>query len=100
MLKAVQMFMLSTNTRQLATLLVIIVKGERTTLLGRSQIILGWSNIHYTTNPGLHELLSKYSNIFQGGFENFKGYKVKINANLNAIHCFYKAWTVPYAIKV
>ena len=84
-----------------ATLPLVVVKGEGPTLLGRnwlSQIRLDWSEIHYATSPGLQELLSKYSNVFQGlGY--FKGYEVKMNVDPNATPRFYKAHTVPYAMR-
>ena len=53
---------------QTAILPQIVVKGKGPTLLGRnclSKIGLNWSQIHYTTCPGLHDLLAKYSGVFQ-----------------------------------
>ena len=87
---------------QTATLPLVIVKGEGPTLLGRnwlSQIRLNWSKIHYTTSPGLHELLTKYSEVFQEGLGSFKEYEAKINVDPNAVPRFYKARTVPYAMR-
>ena len=47
----------------------------------------------------MQELLSKYSNVFQEGLGDFKGYKAKINVDRNATPRFYKARTVPYAMR-
>ena len=87
---------------QTATLPLVIVKGEGPTLLGRnwlSQIRLNWSKIHYTTSPGLHELLTKYQEVFQEGLGSLKGYEAKINVDPNATPRFYKARSVPYAMR-
>ena len=78
---------------QTATLPLVIVKGEGPTLLGRnwsSQIRLNWSKVYYTASPGLHELLTKNSEVFQKGLGSFKGYEAKINVEPNAALRFYK----------
>ena len=77
----------------------MVVKGTGPTLLDRnwlSQIRLNWSQIHYTTYPGLHDLLA---GVFQEGLGSFKGYEAKINVDPNASPRFYKARTVPYAMR-
>ena len=56
------------------------------------QVKLG--EIHFTTSPGLHELLTNYSDVFQEGLGSFKGYEVKINVNPDATPRFHKARTV------
>jgi len=65
-----------------------------------SQIRLNWSKIHYTTNPGLHELLSNYSEVlqFQEDLGSFEGYEANIKVDPNATPQFCKAQTVPYAM--
>ena len=78
----------------------MVVNGEWPTLLGRNwltQIRLDWSQIHYTTSPDLHELLTKYSEVFQKGLGSFRGYEVRIEVDHNATPCFFKSGTVPYA---
>ena len=60
---------------QTTTLPLVVVKGDGPTLLGRNwltQIRLNWNEIHYTNNPGLHELLGKYSENFPGTSWNLK----------------------------
>ena len=57
---------------QIATLPLVIVKGEEPTILWLNQIRFNWSKIHYTTNPGPHELLTNYSEAFQEGLQSFK----------------------------
>ena len=87
---------------QTATLPLVVVKGKGPTLLGRnwlSKIRLNWSQIHYTTCPGLHDLLAKYSGVFQEGLGSFKEYEAKINVDPDASPQFYKARTVPYAMR-
>ena len=53
---------------------------------------------HYTTSPGLHELLAKYPEVFQEGLGSLKGYEAKINVDPSATPCFFKARSVPYAM--
>ena len=87
---------------QTAILPLVIVRGEGPTLLGRnwlSQIRLNWRKIHCSTSTGLHELLTTYSEVFQDGLGSFKGYEATINVDSNATPRFYKARTVPYAMR-
>ena len=86
---------------QTATLL-LVVKGEGPTLLGRNwleKIKLNWSQIHYTFQPGLHELLGRYPEIFQEGLGTFKNYEAKIEVDPEATPRFCKARTIPYAMR-
>ena len=49
----------------------VVVMGEGPTLLGRnwlSKIRLNWSQIHYTSSQGLHDLLGKYGEEVLGTF--------------------------------
>ena len=87
---------------QTTTLPLVVVKGDGPTLLGRNwltHIRLNWNEIHYTNNPGLHELLGKYSEIFQERLGTFKGYEAKIEVDPNATPRFNKARTIPYAMR-
>ena len=87
---------------QTATLPLVVVKEQGPTLLGRnwlSQLKLNWSEIHYSTSPGLPDLLTKYSEVFQEGLGSFKGYEATINVDPTATPRFYKARTVPYAMR-
>ena len=77
----------------------IYTKGEGPTLLGRNWLSQIWSKIHYTTSPGLHELLAKYPEVFQEGLGSLKGYEAKISVDPNATPCFFKARSVPYAMR-
>jgi len=83
---------------QTATLPLVIVEGEGPTLLGQNwliQIRLNWSKI---TSPGLHELLTKYPEVYQEGLRSLWGYEAKINVDSNATPHFYIACSVPYAM--
>ena len=51
------------------------------------------------TSPGLHELLSKYDELFQEHLGTFKDYKAKIMVDPGATPRFCKAHTVPYAMR-
>ena len=55
---------------QTAPLTLVVVKGEGPTLLGRNwleKIKLNWGQIHYTLTPGLHQVLGKYTQVFEEG---------------------------------
>ena len=87
---------------QTTTLPLVVVKWGGPTLLGRnwlSKIRLNWDKIHYMTSPGLHELLSKYDELFQERLGTFKDYEVKIEVDPGATPCFCKARTVPYTMR-
>lgn len=62
---------------QAATLPLVVVKGDGPTLFGRNWLSKNWEEIHYTTNPGLHELLRQYDEIFQECLGTLKGYEAK-----------------------
>ena len=64
-----------------------------------SKLRLNWSEIHYATNPGLHQLLSEYDSIFQGGLGTFKGYEAKVEVDPDATPKFCKARTLPYTMR-
>ena len=88
---------------QTATLPLVVVKGDGPTLLRRNwlgQIRLNWSKIHHVTSPGLQELLSQYSEVFQEGLGKFKGHAVKLEIDPNATPRFCKAKAVPYSMRV
>ena len=81
---------------------LIVVKGDRPTLLGRSwlaKIQLNWREIHSLSSSGLQELLSQYDDVFQEGLGTFQGYEAKIEVTPNATPRFCKARTVPYSIR-
>ncbi len=64
-----------------------------------SKIRLNWDKIHYMTSPGLHELLSKYDELFQEHLGTFKDYKAKIEVDPGVTPRFCKARMVPYAMR-
>lgn len=87
---------------QTAKLPLVVVKGEGPTLMGRnwlSQIRLNWSQIHYTSSQGLHEILGKYGEIFQEGLGTFKDYEARIEVDPDAVPQFCKARTLPYSMR-
>ena len=51
------------------------------------------------TSPGLHELLSRYDELFQECLGTFKDYEAKIEVDPGATPRFCKARTVPYAMR-
>ena len=85
-----------------ASLLLIVVKSNRPTLLGRSwlgKVRLNWSQINYLQRPQLHVLLDKYSQVFSDELGTMVGQKAAIDITPEAKPRFHKAHTVPYAYR-
>ena len=88
--------------QQKVTIPLIIVEGIGPTLFGRNWfnvIKLDWPNIHYTRAPGLHDLLHKYSELFEPGLGAFKGPDVSIEVDPEVTPHFCKARQLPYAMR-
>ena len=86
---------------QLATLLLIVVKGNESTLLGRNwlgTIKINWYDIHYTPSTGLH-LLERYNFVFQDKLGYFQGRQAKIEVDPDAVPRYCKACTLPYSMR-
>ena len=83
-------------------MLLLIVEGSGPSLFGRNwlnQIILDWRAIHSVSSNSLQVVLDKYPSVFQEGLGTLRGYKAKIHVDPNAPPKFYKARTVPYALR-
>ena len=66
---------------QVATLPLVVVKGEGPSLLGRnwlSQLKLNWHEIFWSHNPALSEVLEKFKTVFEPGLGTVNGYKAQI----------------------
>ena len=87
---------------QTATLPLIVVEGDGPTLLGRNwlgSIRIDWCKIHYSPSAGIQNLLEKYDKIFDGKLGTFKGQPAKIVVDPDATPRFWKARTLPYAMR-
>ena len=87
---------------QTADLPLIVVKGTKHTLLGRSwlhKIRLNWSQINCVQKPQLHQLLDKYSEVFSEELGTMKGQKATIELASDAKPRYHKARTIPYAYR-
>ena len=65
-----------------------------------SKLRFDWSEIHHTASPGLHQLLSHYDQVFQGGLGTFTGQEARIEVDPDATPKFCKARTLPYAMRL
>ena len=84
-----------------AKLPLVVVEGTGPTLLGRNwlgSIRLDWGKIHYTASTGLQNLLEKYKEMFYDKLGSLRGRQAKIEIDSQAVPCFCKAHTLPYAI--
>ena len=84
----------------------LIVKGGGPNLLGRDwleEIRLDWETIFQiaSDNPRspLHEVLSKYQDVFAEGLGTLKGVKAKIYVDQDAEPKYIKARAVPYTLR-
>ena len=91
--------MVHTNYQnQRADLPLIVVRGNKHTLLGRSclhKIRLNWSQITCVQKLELHQLLDKYSEVFSEELGAMKGQKAAPDAKPR----YHKARTIPYAYR-
>ena len=88
---------------QTADLPLIVVKGNKHTLLGRNwlyQIRLNWGQIKCVQKPQLHQLLDRYREVFSEELGTMKGQNATIELVSDAKPCYYhKARTIPYAYR-
>jgi len=87
---------------QRASLPLVVVKGNGPTLLGRNwlgSLRLDWSKIQSTPCTRLQNLLEKYKEAFHDKLGSFRGRQAKIEVNPQATPHFYKARTLPYAMR-
>lgn len=90
---------------QRAELSAVVVKGDKTPLLGRdwlAKMKLDWSSILAVTAIARHsveEVLKGHSEIFQEGTGTIKGYTAHIYMKEDVQPRFHKARPVPYALR-
>ena len=97
-----------TFKEQLQNLRLVIVAGEGPSLMGRDwlrKIQLDWNELYFTQannnndSFSLQVLLNKYGSVFRDGLGTVQGMKAKIHVKEQAQPQFYRARTVPYAIR-
>ena len=91
-----------TYKSQVATLPLLVVKGEGPSLFGRNwlnHIRLDWHELYNMHASPLQATLQKHAAVFQDGLGTLQGFKAKIFVEEGATPRFCKARTVPYALK-
>ena len=91
-----------TYKSQVATLPLLVVKGEGPSLFGRNwldHIRLDWHEIYNMHASPLQAILQKHAAVFQDGLGTLQGFKAKIFVEEGATPRFCKARTIPYALK-
>ena len=81
---------------------LVIAKGARTSLFGRSwmrSVTLNWQNIFSVKVSSIDQMLKKYSSVFTGEIGLMKEFQARIELKEGAILKFHKARPVPYALK-
>ena len=84
---------------QVATLPLIMVKGEGPSLLGRNwlgKVKLNWHEIFWLHSGSLGQVLEKYKAVFEPGLGRVTGFEAKILVDQTATPKYCKARTVPY----
>ena len=88
---------------QNATLPLVVVKGQGSSLFGRNwlqHIRLNWSSINnIPVKSSVQGLLKKHSRLFREELGTLKGAKAKIIVPPNAQLYFFKPRPLPYALK-
>eukprot|EP00731_Ephydatia_muelleri_P017067 Em0010g165a len=92
--------------QQLSTLVLYVVKGTGPILLGRDwlrHIKLDWKTVGQVASVNratmLDSLLKRYHEVFQGGLGTLKGVHARLQVKPNAVPKFFKARTVPFALR-
>ncbi|KAL5463984.1 hypothetical protein EMCRGX_G032937, partial [Ephydatia muelleri] len=92
--------------QQLSTLVLYVVKGTGPSLLGRDwlrHIKLDWKTVGQVASVNrvtmLDSLLKRYHEVFQSGLGTLKGVHAKLQVKPNAVPKFFKARTVPFALR-
>ena len=102
-----------TYNSQNFSLPIVVIKGERASLLGRNclqYIQLNWKtifesrnvhNVHSNANVSceLQTLLAKYDSVFNSELGCLKGVEVKLKVNPNAVPIYKSARPVPYHLR-
>ncbi|XP_041439913.1 uncharacterized protein K02A2.6-like [Xenopus laevis] len=87
---------------------LVVVKGDRPTLLGRNwlkHLKLNWAKIftikqtEATFHKNLEQVLSKHDSLFKEDFGSIKGLKATITVTSGAKPIFHKPRPLPYALK-
>ena len=84
---------------QVATLPLLVVKGEGPSLLGRNwlcELQLKWQEIFWLHNASLSQVLEKHKAVFEPGLGTVTGFTAKINVDPSATPKYCKARAVPY----
>ena len=82
--------------------LLLVVKGNGPTLLGRNwlhHIVLDWQQINHVSPHPVQSVLQKHKEVFQEGLGALQGYQAKIIIDLTATPRFHKARAVPCAYR-
>jgi hypothetical protein len=91
------------ENQQKATLPLLVVGGDGPSLLGRnwlSEIRLEWEKIFsIRTQQGLQSILEQHKDVFKSELGTLNGVEAKIHIDPQAKPIFYKARTVPLALR-
>ena len=91
------------SKEQEAHLPLLVVKGNGPSLLGRNwltKLRLNWQEIFSVrTNHSLESLLKQYEGVFKDELGTLKGIEAKLHVDPQAKPLFYKARTVPFALR-
>ncbi|XP_058872250.1 uncharacterized protein K02A2.6-like [Acipenser ruthenus] len=88
--------------QQSCTLPILIVFGNGPSLLGRNwlkKLKLDWSNLYHMGTTSVQDILNRYAVVFRDELGTLRGTKAVIEVDGNVKPRFFKARTVPYALK-
>ena len=85
------------------TLPLLVVEGDDTSLIGRNwltELRLDWKAVHaISLNHSLESILEQNKEIFQQGLGKIKGIEAKLHVDTQAKPLYFKARSVPFALK-
>ena len=82
--------------------LLVMAKGNRTSLFGRSwmrSVKLNWHKIFSVKVSSIDEMLKRHGSVFTGEIGMTKEFQARTELKEGAIPKFHKARPVPYALK-
>ncbi|XP_043216468.1 uncharacterized protein K02A2.6-like isoform X5 [Amphibalanus amphitrite] len=85
-----------------ANLKVVVVQGNRTSLLGRDwlkAVKLDWKEVCAVENVSVAALRRKYAEVFEPGLGELKDVKLRLNIDRSVQPKFFRARSMPYAYK-
>ena len=85
-----------------ATLPLLVVKGNGPNLIGRNwltELKLDWKVVHSINTNSIQQVVEQNKEVFQQGLRKIEGVQAKLHVDSQARPLYFKARSVPYALR-